>query len=85
MNEINTFNEAKSRAEYLFYTKNPWGLSFEEVIDEHDVDISNYGDYSIHFEVCPPDSERWTVGVTYRKNFKESDDEDASEYEDEQS
>lgn len=33
------------------------------------IDTSNYGDYSIHFEVCPPDFEKWRVTVTHRDNF----------------
>ena len=73
-----TLNEARKRAEYLFYVNNPWGISLDEMIEEHDVDVSFDEDDLIHLEVCPPDSTRWTVAVSRREDFKDSDDEDES-------
>ena len=48
------------------------------MIKQHDVDVSFDDNDLINLEICPPDSTRWTVAVSRREDFKESDDEDES-------
>ena len=75
-----TIKEANSRAEYLFYVENPWGISTEEIMED-DVDESGGGDKLIELVVCPADSERWTVSVDTKVDFQHliSGDSDSSE------
>ena len=75
-----TTKEANSRAEYLFYVENPWGISEEEIMAD-DVDQSGGGDELIDLVVCPADSERWTVSADTKVDFQHliSGDSDSSE------
>ena len=75
-----TIKEANSRAEYLFYVENPWGISEEEIMED-DVDESGGGDELIQLVVCPADSERWTVSADTKVDFQHliSGDSDSSE------
>ena len=75
-----TIKEANSRAEYLFYVDNPWGISEEEIMAD-DVDQSGGGDELIELVVCPADSERWTVSADTKVDFQHliSGDSDSSE------
>jgi len=62
-----TKKEANSRAEYLFFWKNPWGLDPEEVTDENcHYDrgvVPEIVEGLKTYTVAPPDSTRWKVGV----------------------
>ena len=59
-----TKEEANARAEYLFFWKNPWGLDPTEVSDDDGGENSpTVRDGMNKWEVAPPDSSRWTVGV----------------------
>ena len=58
-----TKKEANQRAEYLFFWKNPWGLAPNEINDDGgDPEVSKR-DGMHSWEVAPPDSTRWSVGV----------------------
>ncbi|KAJ1557511.1 hypothetical protein HK405_015845 [Cladochytrium tenue] len=59
--------DANARATFLFYQKNIWGLSPQEMLDE-DVD-ERTNDGCDYYEVRPEDSERWKVGVVPKAAF----------------
>ena len=67
-----TKKEANERVEYLFYVKNEWGLGADEILEmmeEEDIDRDVGPDGLLHLEVCPPDSDRWTVKAVPRAIF----------------
>jgi len=56
-----TKDEANMRAEYLFYWKNPRGISAAEMYDNQPKQTEQEG--LKKFTTCPDDSSHWTVGV----------------------
>lgn len=59
-----TKDEANARARYLFFWKNPWGLTPQEVQDDNNgvtekIDKHGFAKFQVH----PDDSEVWTVGI----------------------
>ena len=57
--------DANERARYLFYWKNPWGHSPEEMdeVGEEGINKSKRRDGLVTYVVSPPDSTTWTVAV----------------------
>lgn len=82
-----TAKEANDRARYLFFWKNPWGLSPQDVDDDNGVPKAEMREGLATYTVEPADSSCWTVGVvpsvafrhlpessTYRHNLDDDDD-----------
>ena len=71
----NTLEEANSRARYLFYHKSPWGLHPEELLAEGRGDPEEMVRENglMIFQVEPPDSSIWTVGVVPAQSFQHLD------------
>jgi hypothetical protein len=67
-----TKKEANDRAEFLFFWKNPWGISPNQVIDcNSDGDLSPESDDGMdEWSEAPPDSTRWTVGVVPAASYR---------------
>mmetsp|Transcript_21529 Transcript_21529/g.46808 ORF Transcript_21529/g.46808 Transcript_21529/m.46808 type:complete len:856 (+) Transcript_21529:40-2607(+) len=59
---FSTKNEANERARYLFHWQSPWGMEPERIMEEEEVEKS-MKDGLVTYEVTPPDSSTWTVGV----------------------
>lgn len=66
-----TVEDANSRARYLFYHHNPWGVKAEEIDDEPEETMTEDG--LMTFRVDPPDSSIWTVSVMPASAFKHLD------------
>ena len=75
--------DANARVEYLFFVDNPWGVSWEELLEnnEEDIDIEPVTSGLLSLEVCPPDSERWTVSAVEKEDFQDFEEELSSDEE----
>ena len=65
-----TKKEANDRAEYLFFWKNVWNVSPQEVSDDNGEPKPSEQDGMKKWTVAPSDSKRWTVGVVPASAFQ---------------
>ena len=65
---FDTAAEANSRARFVFYYKNVWGISKEELEELDEVNQTSVGDL-MTFMIHPPDSERFTVAAVKKEVF----------------
>ena len=81
---FSTKKDANARVEYVFYVQNEWGLDVEEMLEDR-MEIDNTtSDDLLHLEICPPDSERWTVAAVPHSDFHADNEENSYDASDEE-
>lgn len=66
----NTIVEANKRANYLFFEKNIWGLSKEEIEEQDYKETFDAKEGFVKYHVHPDDSEVYTVAVVEKEVFE---------------